>query len=87
MRLVIADASCIALAQESENPLLLIDDRKARRVAEDVGIECVGCLGILLLAKREAVLGEVKPWLDKIVGTDFRLTNDLIRTVLKLAGE
>ena len=57
----VGESSCIALAQEEINPLLLIDDRRARKVAEDIGIQCTGSLGVLLIAKRERVIDGRKP--------------------------
>ena len=81
------ESSCIALAQRATNPLLIIDDRKARSIAENIGIECVGSLGVLLLAKREGVIDQVKPILTRIDETNFHLTQSLIDRVLQLAGE
>jgi len=44
------EASSIALALDSTNPLLIIDERKGRRVAEEFGIEIIGTVGIMLTA-------------------------------------
>jgi predicted nucleic acid-binding protein len=81
------ESSCIALAQNEDNPLLIIDDRKARRIAEEIGIECTGSLGVLLIAKREKVISKVKPLLDKIKKTNFRITEELVNEILMLVGE
>lgn len=81
------ESSCIALAQKETTPLLIIDDRKAKQVAEDIGIECVGSLGLLLLAKREGVLLTIGPVIEKILATNFRLSRSLVDLVLKLANE
>ena len=81
------EASCIALAQQTANALLIIDDRRARRVAEGIGIRCVGSAGVLLLAKREGVIENIKVPLDAINKTDFRLSEKLYRRLLELAGE
>jgi predicted nucleic acid-binding protein len=81
------ESSCIALAQYETNPLLIIDDRKARNIAEEIGIECVGSLGVLLIAKREGAIKTVKPILEKIQRTNFRLTSALIEQVIKMADE
>lgn len=42
------EASAIALALEKENPLLIIDDYKARREAKQLRIKYTGTLGILI---------------------------------------
>ena len=44
-------------------------------------------LGVLLIAKRKGVIESVSESLDRIEKTDFRITNRLVTTVLKLAGE
>lgn len=41
---------------------LLIDDRRARAIAELNEIRCVGVLGILLLAKQQNIVSEIGPW-------------------------
>lgn len=86
-RFGVGESSCIALAQGEENPLLIIDDRKARNVAEEIGIECIGSLGLLILAKREGKIELVKPIINKIKSTNFRLTEELINFVLEIVDE
>ncbi|NJC28525.1 DUF3368 domain-containing protein [Neolewinella antarctica] len=81
------ESSCIALAQEAVNPILLIDDRKARKVAEDIGIQCTGSLGVLLIAKRERAITNVSDILVEIKKTDFRMTNAIADKLLELANE
>ncbi len=81
------ESSCIALAQMLDNPILLVDDRRAKKVAEEIGIECVGSLGVLLIAKREKVIDNVKSILRKIQDTDFRINEKLVDTILFLANE
>jgi predicted nucleic acid-binding protein len=81
------ESSCIALAQEESDPILLIDDRRARKLAEDLGIQCTGSLGVLLIAKREGVIDSVKNILEEITKTDFRLTDSITRRILELAKE
>jgi len=82
-----SESSCIALAQKIENPILLLDDRRAKKVAQEIGIECVGTLGVLLLAKREGVIEKIKPLIEQIKQTDFRVSDKIIETVVRLAGE
>lgn len=81
------EASCIALAQEQLNPILLIDDRRARKLAEDLGIECTGSLGVLLIAKREGVIHSVTDIIGEIRKTDFRITESIINNLLRIAKE
>lgn len=81
------ESSCIALAQEQSNPILLIDDKRARKVAEDIGIQCTGSLGVLLIAKREKAIENVADILQEIRKTDFRMTDSISKKLLELANE
>ena len=46
----VGESSCIALALETSNTILIVDDKRARKVAEAKGIVCTGTLGLILLA-------------------------------------
>lgn len=45
------EASALSLAQEIENPLLILDDLKARKLATNLGLRITTTVAILLLAK------------------------------------
>ena len=81
------EASVIALALEQEDCLLIIDEYKGRKEAKSLGIKITGTLGVLLLAKEKGLIKELKPLLDQIKHTNFRINESLIRKVLTLAGE
>ena len=81
------EASAIALAIEITNCLLILDDRKARKLANQMNLEFIGTLGLLVEAKNHDVIAQVKPYLDEIQQTNFRLSQDIIDYILKLAGE
>jgi len=53
------EASSIALALELEECLLIIDERKGRKIAEDLGIDTIGSLGILI---KERVVNNLPVW-------------------------
>ena len=81
------ESSAIALALELKNCLLIIDELKGRRFAQQHGISVIGTLGIIINAKLKVYLPSVKPILTAIKRTNFRLTEQLERIVLKEAGE
>lgn len=45
------EGSSIALALESNNCLLIIDEKKGRKTAEKLNIDVIGSLGVLVKAK------------------------------------
>lgn len=83
----IGEASIIALAVELEDCLLIIDDLKGRRFAKKLAINYTGTLGVLLAAKENEIISSIKPIIEKIQHTNFRVSDELISKVLKQAGE
>lgn len=81
------EASAIALALEKENPLLIIDDYKARREAKQLRLKYTGTVGILLIAEEKGVINSVTEILDEIIKTDFRISDDLLKEIKLKSGE
>lgn len=81
------EASSITLALEFEGSLLIIDERKGRKVAEELKIEIIGSLGVLIKAKEKRVIKSVKEILDLIDKTNFRISESIKEKILKKAGE
>jgi predicted nucleic acid-binding protein len=52
----IGEASTIALAAEVDNPLIILDDGKARRYAKNIGLAITGTLGILMKAQETGII-------------------------------
>lgn len=80
------EAEAIVLAIE-QNCLLILDDRKARRWAKSLGVRIIGTAGLLVRAKQEGILEEIKPVLEDLKRCNFYLHPDLEKEVLRLAGE
>ena len=81
------EASAIALALEIPDSTIIPDDYKARRIAEQLGLRITGTAGVIIRAKLNGIISSVKPLLDKIRKTDFRLTEEIEKQALKEAGE
>jgi predicted nucleic acid-binding protein len=81
------EASSISLALEFDASLLIIDERKGRKVAEEMKIDIIGSLGVLIKAKETGKIESVKEILNLIDKTNFRISNSLKEQVLKKAGE
>lgn len=81
------EASAIALALEIPGSTLIVDDQRARKLADKLGIDFTGTLGVIVKAKLCGIISSVKPNLRKIQWTEFRVGNDGILSVLSEAGE
>lgn len=81
------EASAIALAMETGNSILILDDYKARQVATKLGLEITGTLGVIVKAKKTGVISSIKPLLSKLRTTNFRISSELEKEALAEAGE
>ena len=81
------EASAIALAEEIGCDYLLTDDKAARKIAEQRGITVKGSIGLLLFAKQQGLIPLIKPYLEKIQNTNFRISYALIAKILAQADE
>lgn len=81
------ESSGIALAMEIEHSVLIIDDYKARKIAERLNIAFTGTLGVIISAKQKGIIVTIKPLLEKMKQTNFRISEALEREAIKLANE
>ena len=80
------EAEAIALSQEQKCRIIL-DDRQARRVGQDMGLRVIGTVGILILAKQRGILSTIKPVLQNLDDTGFYISAALKAEALYLAKE
>lgn len=81
------EASTIALAVELIDSLLILDDQKARKLAEELKLKYTGTIALLVEAKLKGYIPSVRPLIDKIRKTNFRISLDLDKKILKSTGE
>jgi len=81
------ESSAIAFALETDSCTVILDDYKARKIAEQLGIKYTGTLGIIIKAKLNGIIPSIKPYLQKIKETNFRLSAEIENQALKQAGE
>jgi predicted nucleic acid-binding protein len=81
------ESSAIALALETQDCTIILDDYKARKIAAQLGLNYTGTIGVIIKAKLKGIIPSVKPLLEKIKQTDFRLSAELELFALKEAKE
>lgn len=81
------EASAIALALETDNSILIIDEKKGRKIASDMNVIIIGTLKVLLIAKNKGVIDSVKSLIEQLQIHTFRFNKAIIEEVLRLAGE
>jgi predicted nucleic acid-binding protein len=81
------EASAIALALEIPGSTIILDDYKARKIAKQLNLAYTGTIGVIIKAKLLGVIPAIKPFLQKIKQTGFRLSADIELQALMEAGE
>ncbi|MDR0585940.1 MAG: DUF3368 domain-containing protein [Treponema sp.] len=80
--LELGEASTIALAVETPESLLILDDKKARRVAADLGLPLTGTLGVIAKAYRTGVITDIAEVMAELRQSNFRIPHDFERIIL-----
>ncbi|MBR6154267.1 MAG: DUF3368 domain-containing protein [Treponema sp.] len=80
------ESEAIILADELKSDVLIIDERKGRKVAQNLGIPITGTIGILIQAHDEKMLSseEIKMYLEQLKNSNIRLSENLIQEALSL---
>ena len=80
------ERGAIALGLELD-ACLLIDDRRARQVAVELGWPVIGTLGLLLRAREDRFFPTLRPLIERLQATGYYMPNDLVAEVLASLGE
>ena len=81
------EAEAIALAVRHTSSVLLLDDARARRVAEHMKLRRMGTVGLLRRAKQQGLIDRLRPQLEALVANGIFIRQALIDAVLKDVGE
>lgn len=81
------ETQAMILYKQMNADFLLIDDKRGRKVAVINRIKTIGSLGVLLQAKRKGLIQLVAPLLAQIAASPVFVSEQLIQSVLELAGE
>lgn len=82
------EAAVLATGHLLQAQLVLIDERRARRIAEQAyGLRIKGSAGILVSAKRAGLISAVLPHLDQMVRQGYYLSRRLLERAAAEAGE
>ncbi len=83
----LGESEAIALSIELQSDVLIIDEVAGRNIAKKFGRNTIGMVGVLLEAKKKGYISSVRPYLDKLRVTGFRLGEDIYQLALKLSRE
>lgn len=86
-RLDVGEASAIALALEKKDSLVILDDLKARKLAKQLNLVLTGTLGVVSKAKERGYCEKIKPIIQKIGQSNFRISPQVMSDLLSRHGE
>ena len=81
------EAETLALANEHDARLVLLDEKVGRQTAEEAGLRVKGTVGILIEAKEEGLIDVIKPLLIRLQDNGMHLSESLINNALQDADE
>jgi predicted nucleic acid-binding protein len=81
------ESEALSLYWEIAADYMLIDEKRGRIIAARNGIKIIGTMGVLLLAKQKGLVPVIKPSLDMLMQTGFRVSDMFYRHILERAGE
>lgn len=82
------EAACIriALAHDGQS-LLLMDERAGRAIASERGLRVAGTAAIIGMAKQRGLIASARDVFGRLHASDFRISAQVIATVLRRVGE
>lgn len=81
------EAEAIVLAAEVGADLILLDEKLGRFHAKHAGLKVTGTIGILIKAKKQGLVKELKPLLFKLIEKDVWISETLLKEILKQVEE
>jgi len=81
------ESESLILYKELQANFLLIDDKKARQIAETLDVHCIGIIGLLSTAKDKGFIGPLKPFFETFLKNNRYYSIDMLNAVLIAQGE
>ncbi len=82
------EKQAIGLASRlDKDVILLLDDRAGREVAARLNIFTTGLIGLLLVAKEKGFVESVGTLIKELRNNGYWISDDIMKTAIKLAGE
>jgi predicted nucleic acid-binding protein len=83
----LGESSALALATETENALVIVDDKRANLFARRIGVETIGTLTILIRAYIDGIIQDIYSIVDELLQVGFRLPADTKERIRKRLEE
>lgn len=81
------EVEVMILSKEINADVVIIDDANAKKHAKYLRLPVTGTLGVLIRAKQEGYIEELKPILYQMIENGIYISQKLVDICLKQAGE
>lgn len=81
------ESESLILYNELNADFILIDDKKARNIAENFGAKCIGTLGLLSVAKDKKLITELRPIFEEFLRNKRFYALNLMNAILEQNNE
>lgn len=81
------ESESVLLYKELNADFLLIDDKKARDIAEHFGIQCIGTIGLLSIARERGIIKKLRPLFVSFIKNKRYYSLKLLNVILKNHNE
>lgn len=86
-QLNLGEAETIILAKEINADFVIIDENLGYKIAKNLGLNAIRTLSILLNAKQNGMITEIKPLLDEMISKGRWYSKKVYKQVLMRSGE
>lgn len=81
------EAEAIALAIENNNSILIIDEKKGRKIAFSYDLKVIGTLRVIMLAKKRNLVEDIRPIIKSLREVGFRVSDKLEQEILRISHD
>jgi uncharacterized protein len=81
------EAEAIVLATEIKADLIIMDEKLGRFHAKHADLKVTGIIGVLIKAKQQGIITEIKPLLSELIEKNIWIGDKLMNEILTQTGE
>lgn len=83
----LGESEVISYCYLNPQHIAIIDDRAAKKCAEAFSIKVKGTLALIVMAKKANLIPQVKPVLDRMINSGFRIKPTLYDKIIGIVNE
>ncbi len=81
------EVEVMILAKEKSADIVIIDDANAKKHAKYLKLPVTGTLGVLIKAKRQGYISELKPIIQEMIDKNIYISEKLMKLCLEQVNE